>query len=68
MELKNHNEIVGTLSRVEIENGHNKLIFSIMKEIEIPSGAVPIEKLRQLNGSRIGLLNCDGSYKIRKIK
>ena len=65
--MKNNCEIVGILSEVETGAERHKLIFTMMKAIEIPYKAIPVEKLKELEGQRIGILNIDGKYRIRKI-
>jgi len=66
--LVSNTEIIGTLASVKDENNKTKLVFTICKEIEIPESAIPREKLEGFIGERIGVFNCDGEYRIRKIR
>lgn len=68
MKLKLNHEIVGTLSKVVNEKNQIKLIFNIMKEIVLPIDVVSSEKLDTFLDQRIGIINIDGTYKIRNIK
>lgn len=68
MILKQNHEIVGTLSKVKFEENQIKLIFSILKEIELPEEAFSYEQLQDFLGKRIGIFNINGTYKIRHIK
>lgn len=67
MLLKPYNEIVGTLKEIKNKEDRITLVFNIDKEIELPQSAISKEKLHAFIGGRIGILNCDGNYKIRKI-
>jgi len=58
---------VGTIRDVHSNNGWTKLNFSVQREIELPSDALSNEVLIDLIGKKIGILNCDGAYKIRKV-
>jgi len=66
--LEPDREIVGILHAVEEEDNNCNLQFSCTVEIELPSTAIPHEQLSSLVGERIGLLNMDGDFYIRKIK
>ena len=68
MKLKQNCEIIGILSKFEIEGSHLKLLFSMMKEIEVPIEEFTMEQLEKFLGKRIGILNISGSYKVRQIK
>ena len=67
-ELKKNNEIVGVLSKIKEEETKTKLVFSILKEVEIPADALSSDELREMQGRRIGVLNIEGKYHVRKIK
>ena len=68
MKLEANNEIVGILSKVKVEENQIKLIFTILKEIELPEEAFSYEQIRSFLGKRIGIFNINGTYKIRHIK
>ena len=68
MRLEPNREIVGILQVVEEEDNNCNLQFSCTVDIELPSTAIPHEELSLLVGERIGLLNMDGEFFIRKIK
>ena len=68
MKLPAYAEIVGRLTAVDCKEDYIRLVFALDKEIEIPSGVISIEKLRALQGERIGVFNCDGEYKIRRLQ
>ena len=66
--LPSNTEIVGLLSSIKNEKNKIKLVFTILKEIEIPQNTIPQEKIESLIGYRIGIFHADNnSYKIRKI-
>lgn len=67
MNLQPYSEVVGILIDVKFENNHAELVFSIQKSIELPSIAISKEKLQIFLGQRVGIFNCGGNYKIRKI-
>ncbi len=67
MKLEPNHEIVGTISNVHDENGYTKIIFSLLKEIELPKEAIPKEKLKSLIGKRAGIFNCGGDYRLRNV-
>ena len=68
MRLNSNQEIVGELLSVTQENNFCILKFSCKKEIELPKSKITHEQLRMLIGKRIGILNYEGSYKLREIK
>jgi hypothetical protein len=68
MILGNNTEIIGRLTKIKQENNQNILVFSFLKEIEIPIEAISKKKLDTLVGERIGILHCQDHYKIRKIR
>lgn len=67
MKLGNYTEIIANLSEVKQENGQTKLFFSFQKEIEFPIDAISKKKLEGFVGERVGVFNCNGDIKIRKI-
>ena len=67
--LKPYNEIVGTLT--DIRSGDNNkiiLVFSLKKFIEVPQDAIEQDILYGMKGERIGVINIEGKFKIRKVK
>ena len=64
MELENYHEIVGTLERYSQDNNKEKLLVQISTTIELPPDAIPKEELEKSINRRIGILNCDGDYKL----
>jgi hypothetical protein len=67
MTLQNNHEVIGTLTKVKQKNDYVDLTFSIEKAIEIPKSAINIQNLNGFIGNRIGIFNCEGKIKIRKI-
>ena len=67
MELKNGNEVVGTISGVEEKDGYATVVFTTTQKYEIPAPKVKKLKLQLLLGKRIGLIHLDGGYKMRRI-
>jgi len=68
LRLEPDKEIIGVLHAVEEEGNNCNLHFSCTIEIELPSTAVSHEQLTSFVGERIGVLNVDGEFFIRKIK
>lgn len=68
MRLGLSSEIVGTIVEISYRDDITILKFSILKEIELPSGAVQEQKLKSVIGRRIGIFNINGEYKIREIQ
>ncbi len=69
MHLKQSHEIVGTLAEIKPEQDKIKLVFAIRKEIEIPWGSIPREKLESVVGKKVGIFRSDDSvYSLREIK
>ena len=66
--LETNIEIVGTLSKIKVEENQIKLKFSIMQDIELPKDAFSYQQLHDLVDKRIGILNLNGIYKIRQVK
>lgn len=67
MYLKIHHEIIGTLLKIKSKNDHLELVITICKIIDIPYDAIPKEDLQAVVGKKVGLLNYNGSYKMRII-
>ena len=67
MELKKNYEIIGTLDSVESAKNKLKLKFKMIKLIELPLTAIPLEKMQEMQGQQIGILLINGKYWIRKI-
>ncbi len=68
MQLNSNNELVGTLTDIIHKSQKNILIISTHWDLEIPKNAFSKDKLEQVIGSKIGILNFDGNYKLRIIK
>ncbi len=69
MNLKSYNEIVGMLVNILISDDNKiVLIFSLETAIEVPQDAIEQDILYEMKGERIGVVNLNGQYKIRKIK
>ena len=68
IKLEVNDEIVGILSKVKVEENQIKLKFSIMKDIVLPKEAFSYQQLHDLVDKRIGILNLNGTYKIRQVK
>jgi len=66
MKLEENHEVVGHLVDIKNDGRCIKLQFSIQKFFEIPLNAIPAEKMEAAIGSRIGILNSNGVYKLRK--
>jgi hypothetical protein len=68
MRLLSNCEIVGVLSKVIADKQQVKLVFNLIKEIELPVDVVLVEKLQGLLGQCIGILNIDGEFFVRIVK
>ena len=68
MKLEPGQEIVGILRAVKEEDNCCKLKFTCLREIEIPPTAASHGQLKAVLGKRVGILNIDGDFFIRKIK
>lgn len=68
MKLEDHHEIVGLLTEIESKDGITKLQFSIHKIYEIPTDGIDTKKLQSLIGERVGIFNCSGNYRTRRVK
>jgi len=67
MNLKNGQEIIGTMKDVQHDDEIVKITFLINYEIEVPRDKIHYKNLQKLIGNRIGILNINDSYKIRII-
>ena len=67
MKLQNLYEIVGTLEDIKTEEDKVSLTFIFKKTIEIPKDALSIDTLNNCRTMRVGVLNLDGKYYLRKI-
>jgi hypothetical protein len=67
MLLKNNHEVIGYLYNIEKTEGMLKIRFTAEFDIDVPVAVFPVEKLQDLLGQRIGILNIDGEYRLRKI-
>jgi len=65
--LKDGYEVIGTLDVIESDGKQHKLSFTIMRTVEIPASSIPLDKLHEFVGLRIGILHLDNKFKIRKI-
>ena len=68
MRLGNYNEIVGQLSDVKTHGDIITLVFSFIKEIDVPLEAIPKDEVQRMIGEVVGLLNVDGILKFRRIQ
>lgn len=70
LNLKNYEEIVGTLNKIEFHEklGFVTLVFTIQEEINLPINACSKDILVSSIGNKIGILNIEGNYKIRILK
>ena len=67
MRLLPKHEFVGFLSEIRAETQQIQLIFSILKEIEIPLDTISFDELHKLVGKRVGIVNVEDQFFIRKI-
>jgi len=58
---------VGELSKISTETQHIRLIFTILKEIEVPLDVISVDELQKHIGKRVGILHIDGDFFIREI-
>lgn len=65
--LHPYSEIVGILKSIKKQDEQIKIVFTITQEIDIPSSAISYKTLQRHLGNKIGLLNLNGKYKLRKI-
>jgi hypothetical protein len=62
MRLKSNHEIVGTLSDIKLERDQVKLLFTTMREIELPKEVLSYKQLKAFLGERVGVLNVNGEF------
>ena len=67
MKLALNHEIIGYLSKIVSEGQHVRMVFSIIREVEVPAEAVSCDELHSYIGKKIGIFNCNGCYKYRVI-
>ena len=67
MFLKPNHEIVGVVREVICNEDGIGIVFTYEKQIDLPASAIPKEKLKELTGQRIGILNVENKYYFRKI-
>jgi len=67
MHLKENYEIYGILDSIEVTKYKLKLKFKVMKLIELPLPAIPIEKLQKMQGQKVSILCLNDKYWLRKI-
>ena len=67
MRLESNYENVGTLSDIKLEGAYTKLVFTVAREIDLPSTAFSYEQLKAVLGKRVGILNIDGQFFVREI-
>ena len=67
MILQDCNEIVGTLEKYTEEKDILKLVIKIQHIINIPFNAISKEELDNCLNKKIGIINIDENYKLRKI-
>lgn len=67
LKLENYCEVIGTLTSVSVDKDHFQLVINIDKKLDLPLPVVPLEKLQNFLGKRVGIFNCCGNYKIREI-
>lgn len=69
MILKAYHEIVGMLVNILIGDDNKiVLVFSLEKTVEVSKNAIDQKILYEMKGERIGLMNLNGQFKIRKIQ
>jgi hypothetical protein len=68
MKLENYHEYVGTLVKYSKDEYVIKLEFQIEKTIELPLEALSTKLLDKHMHQKIGIININGEYRIRKLK
>lgn len=63
-----YEEIVGTVKEVRRDGDRCIVVFAVEREVLLPADSISMDILRGMLGKQIGLLHCDGSYKIQHIK
>lgn len=66
MQLEENTEIIGVLKSIEKHGYGILLTFSITKTVVIPYGIK--EKIEEFLNKKIGILNLENTYYLRKIK
>ena len=66
MLLKNFHEIIGVLKSIEDNDSYFTLVVTPYV-IDVPKDISFYTMLRSLIGETIGLFNCDGEYRLRRI-
>lgn len=66
--LKHNQEIIGNLEKISDLKTHIKLIFSIEKTIIIPFESKLFDKIQKQKDNKIGIINLDGKYRVRKMR
>ena len=67
MELNENHEIIAILDSIELTDYKLLLKFKMIKLIELPLTAIPLEKIQEMHGQLIGILLMNGKYWIREI-
>jgi hypothetical protein len=67
VKLPNFSEYVGTLEKYSSDGGQCHLFFVISERVSVPADAICQKSLEQLVGKKIGVINADGKYRLRKI-
>ena len=66
--LADYKESIGNLRELRKNDDTLTLVFAIDYEVEVPIGAIPFDKIKELVGERVGILNAgNNTYRIRKI-
>ena len=61
-------EIIGALESIVKNENDIKITFSIEKKIVIPFESKLFDKIQKQIGNKIGIINLDGKFRIRKMK
>lgn len=68
MILNNNHEIIGILVNIIVgDDDKIVLVFSLDQTVEMPKDAIDIRILYEMKGKRVGLMYCNGQFKLRKI-
>ncbi len=67
LKMKDRTEICGILDSFEQTEGNIKLKFVFSKVIKVPLEALPVKKIQEMVGRRIGIICMEGKYRLRKI-
>ena len=67
MQLKDRTEVCGVLDSFEQTEDDLKLKFTVTKVIKVPLEALPVKKIQEMIGKRIGVICMNGKYRLRKI-